>query len=143
MSIIGGAVRRHAVTIQKEASVEYMLLIYAPTDAPEGTDEEREAMFAEYGKFTQKVQDAGALIASDPLQPTHTATTVRGSDGEALTTDGPFAETKEWLGGYYKIEAESLDQAIAWASQIPAVKHGGSVEVRPVMPIPAESPSSS
>ena len=123
--------------------MEYMLLIYTPSDAPEGTQEEREAMFAEYGRFTQRVQDAGAYVAGDPLEPTHTATTVRAPDGETLTTDGPFAETKEWLGGYYKIEAESLDQAIEWASQIPAAKYGGSVEVRPVMPVPADYPSSS
>jgi hypothetical protein len=120
-----------------------MLLIYVPSDAPEGTQEERDAMFAEFGKFTQRVEDAGALRVSDPLEPPHTATTVRVSDGETLTTDGPFAETKEWLGGYYKIEAESLDQAIEWASQIPTVKQGGSVEVRPVMPVPADYPASS
>jgi hypothetical protein len=126
--------------------MEYMLLIYAaPGRAPaqEATEEERAAIFAEYGKFTQKAQDAGVLVASDPLQPPHTATTVRGGDGETLTTDGPFAETKEWLGGYYKLDVESIDEAIEWASQIPAVRYGGAIEVRPVMPVPADYPSSS
>jgi hypothetical protein len=123
--------------------MEYMLLIYAPPAREEASEEERAAMFAEYGKFTQKVQEAGALVASDPLQPAHTATTVRERDGETLTTDGPFAETKEWLGGYYKVTADSIDEAIEWASQIPAVRYGGSVEVRPVMPVPADYPSSS
>jgi hypothetical protein len=125
--------------------MEYMLLIYAPPGPRpvDATEEERAARFAEYGKFTQKAQDAGVLVASDPLQPPHTATTVRGGDGETLTTDGPFAETKEWLGGYYKLDVESIDEAIEWASQIPAVRYGGAIEVRPVMPVPADYPSSS
>ena len=123
--------------------MEYMLLIYVPSDAPEGTQEDRDAMFAEFGKYTQSLDQAGALIVSDPLQPPETATTVRAQGSETLTTDGPFAETKEWLGGYYKIEVDSLDEALEWAARIPSVKQGGSVEVRPVMPVPADYPTRS
>ena len=72
------------------------------------------------------------MLAGDALEPTETATTVRVQDDEVLTTDGPFAETKEQLGGYYLIEAGTLDEAIEWASKIPGARHG-SVEVRPVM----------
>ena len=125
--------------------MEYMLLIYTPADARPLSDEDREAMFGEFFQYTQRLRDSGAYIGGDPLQPAHTATTVRGQDGETVTSDGPFAETKEVLGGYYKIQADSLDEAIEWASQIPSIRYSGdSVEVRPVMPIPArpESPTS-
>ena len=84
-------------------------------------------MFAEFGKYTQSLDQAGALIVSDPLQPPDTATTVRAQGSETLTTDGPFAETKEWLGGYYQIEVDSLDDALEWPARIPSVKQGGSV----------------
>jgi hypothetical protein len=122
--------------------VEYMLLInVAPASAPP-TEEESNAMLAEFAKFSQDARDAGVMVAGDRLQPPTAATTVRVQDGETLTTDGPFAETKEWLGGYYKIDVESLDEAIEWASRIPAVKYGGAIEVRPVHPVPANVPSS-
>jgi hypothetical protein len=78
------------------------------------------------------------MVAGDALQPTQTATTVRVQDGETLTTDGPFAETKEQLGGYYLIEADSLDEAIEWAGKVPGARHG-SVEVRPVMDFSQEA----
>ena len=117
--------------------MEYMLLIYVEGDPAGATEEEREAMFVEFGKYTRRVIDSGAYVAGDPLQPPHTATTVRIRDGETLTTDGPFAETKEWLAGYYKIDAGSPEEAIEWASQIPSVRAGGSIEVRPVQPVPA------
>ena len=94
-------------------------------------------MFAEFGKYTRRLIDSGAYVAADPLQPPQTASTVRIRNGETLTTDGPFAETKEWLAGYYKVDVESLDDAIEWASQIPSVRVGGSIEVRPVQPVPA------
>ena len=122
--------------------MEYMLLIYNSTDAPVLSDEDRNAMFGEFFQYTQRLRDSGAYIAGDPLQPVHTATTVRAQNGETVTSDGPFAETKEVLGGYYKIEAASLDEAIEWASQIPSIRWAGdSVEVRPVMPIPARPES--
>jgi hypothetical protein len=121
--------------------MEYLLLIYTPADAPAREGDDAQAMFAEFGRYTQSLVDAGALVAGDPLQPPETATTVRASGGETLTTDGPFAETKEWLSGYYKIDVESLDDAIEWAAKIPSVAHGGAIEVRPVLPVPAEFPS--
>jgi len=113
--------------------VQYMLLIYGDQNSWQALgEEERGQIMQAYGAFTQELRDSGAMVAGDALQPTQSATTVRVQNGETLTTDGPFAETKEQLGGYYLIEAESLDEAIEWASKIPAASHG-SVEVRPVM----------
>ena len=89
-------------------------------------------MMQAYGDYTQELRDSGAMIAGDALEPTQTATTVRVQNDETLTTDGPFAETKEQLGGYYLVEADSLDEAIDWAAKIPGARHG-SVEVRPVV----------
>jgi hypothetical protein len=123
--------------------MEYMLLINVDGAPGSGSDEDREAMGAEFGRYTQELTDAGAMVGGDGLQPPTTATTVRLRGGETLTTDGPFAETKEWLAGYYKIDVDSLDEAIEWAARIPTMKYGGSVEVRPVMPQPAGRPSSS
>jgi hypothetical protein len=110
-----------------------MLLIYGDENSWQGvSDEERDQIMQAYGAFTQELRDSGSMVAGDALQSTESATTVRVQGGETLTTDGPFAETKEQLGGYYLIEADSLDEAIEWASKIPAASHG-SVEVRPVM----------
>jgi hypothetical protein len=131
------------VNRSKEDLVEYMLLIYNAGDREQASQEERDAMFAEFGKYTQEAQEAGVLVAGDPLQGPDSATTVRGRGAETVTSDGPFAETKEWLGGYYKMELQSIDDAIEWASRIPIVKYGGAVEVRPVLPVPAGSPSRS
>jgi hypothetical protein len=83
-------------------------------------------------EYTQALQDAGVMVAGDALQPIDTATTVRVRDGETLITDGPFADTKEALGGYYIIDVADLDAALKWAARIPNVTRG-SVEVRPVM----------
>jgi hypothetical protein len=123
--------------------MEYMLLIYTPGVAQKLGDEELQAMFAEFGKYSQSLRDSGAFVAGDPLQPPQAATTVQVEGDETLTTDGPFAETKEWLGGYYKIDVESLDEALEWAAKIPSVKYGDKIEVRPVMPIAADSPARS
>jgi hypothetical protein len=113
--------------------MQYMLLIYGDESSWDGrSEEERGQIIQAYGAFTQELRGAGAMVAGDALQPTQTATTVRVQDGETLATDGPFAETKEQLGGYYLIEADSLDEAIEWAAKVPAARHG-SVEVRPVM----------
>ena len=94
--------------------------------------DEHNKLFQEYGAFTQGIVKSGHFKAGDPLQPTSTATTVRVREGKTLTVDGPFAETKEQLGGYYLIEAENLDQAVAIAARIPSARFG-SIEVRPVM----------
>jgi hypothetical protein len=113
--------------------MQYMLLIYGDESSwDDRTEEERGQIFQAYGAFTEELRQSGSMVAGDALQPTQTATTVRVQDGETLTTDGPFAETKEQLGGYYLIQADSLDEAIEWAGKVPGARHG-SVEVRPVM----------
>jgi hypothetical protein len=113
--------------------MQYLLLIYR-NEAELGKMEAtaRKAMTAEYGTFTQSIIQSGHFKAGDGLQPTTTATTVRVREGKTLTTDGPFAETREQLGGYYLVEAKDLDAATAIAARIPGAK-SGSIEVRPVM----------
>jgi hypothetical protein len=118
-----------------------MLLINAEGEPGSGTDEQQRAMQAAFEKYSEDIAASGVLVGGDRLQLPTAATTVRVRDGEALTTDGPFAETKEWLAGYYKIDVETLDDAIEWASRIPSLQGGGSVEVRPVFPVPADAPS--
>ena len=111
--------------------MQYVLLIYGtePTEAvPEDVmGSELEA----YNLFTRHLRDRGAMLAGEALQPTATATTVRVADGRTITTDGPFAETKETLGGFYLGAAADLDEAIAYAAMIPGARHG-SIEVRPI-----------
>ena len=114
--------------------MRYMLLIYGDEKRRETmSDPEKAAIFQQYGEFTEGIRRSGAFLAGDPLQPTVTAVTVRSKNGKAVRTDGPFAETKEQLGGYYMVEAKNLDEAIAIAERIPSVRVGGSVEVRPIM----------
>jgi hypothetical protein len=114
-------------------AVQYMLLIYDEERVlQEMSEEERNAFIGEYFAYSQELKDAGAYVAGDALQPTATATTLSVRSGETLTTDGPFAETKEQLGGYYLIEADSLDSALEWAAKIPSARIG-KIEVRPVM----------
>ena len=113
--------------------MQYLLLIYrneAELGAMSAAD--RQKMTAEYGVFTQSIIQSGNFKAGDGLQPTSTATTVRVRDGKTLTTDGPFAETREQLGGYYLVEAKDLDAALGIAARIPGAKTG-SIEVRPIM----------
>ena len=112
--------------------MQYMLLIYDNEKVwADMSEAERGKYHAEYMEFRQDIKKAGKLVAGDALQPIHTATTVRVRDGKRLTTDGPFAETKEQLGGYYLIEAKDLDEALAIAARIPSSRLG-SIEVRPV-----------
>src|SRR5881296_1872673 len=119
-----------------EPTMRYMLLIYHDEKLRDKQSEaENAAIFKEYGELTESIRRSGALLAVDPLQPTSTATTVRGKNGKIITTDGPFAETKEQLGGYFIVEAKNLDEAIAIAARIPSVRVGGSIEVRPIMEI--------
>lgn len=112
--------------------MKYLLLIYYDEDdlATAGSDEQA-AEFADYVAFNSLLDHAGGRIAAEALQPVSTATTIRVRADEVLLTDGPFAETKEQLGGFYLIEADHLDHAISLASQIPAARYG-SVEVRPI-----------
>lgn len=113
--------------------MQYMLLIYqSEADFAAAAEAETAAMFAEYGKFTQGIVKSGHFRAGDPLEPTSTATTVRLRDGKKLTTDGPFAETREQLAGYYLVDCKNLDEAIGIAARVPSAKIG-SIEVRPVM----------
>ena len=109
--------------------MQYMLLIYSAES--EDAKQDQAAILAEYGAFTQGIVQSGAFKAADRLRPVATATTVQLRDGKTLTTDGPFAETREQLGGYYLVEAKDLDEATAIAAKIPTAKHG-SVEVRPI-----------
>ena len=112
--------------------MEYLLLIYSNEKSWETMPKaESEAIFGEYMAFTEDIRKKGNYKGGNPLQPTPTATTVRVRGGKTLTTDGPFAETKEQLGGYYLVEAKDLDEAIAIASRIPSARMG-SIEVRPI-----------
>jgi hypothetical protein len=113
--------------------MQYLLLIYDTEKAGATRPEaERNKLFADYMTFTNDIKASGHFKAGDALQPTHTATTVRIRDGKTSTTDGPFAETREQLGGYYLIEAKDLDEATKIAARIPSAKLG-SIEIRPVV----------
>lgn len=116
--------------------MKYLLMIYENEQAWAGLSEaEAGAIFGEYMRFTEDLRVAGKLLGGEPLQPTSTASTVRVRDGKTSVTDGPFAETKEQLGGFYLVEASDLDDALAIAGRIPGARFG-AVEVRPVMALP-------
>ena len=109
--------------------MKYICLIYQPP--LDATTPDRDDLHKAYWQYTQELQAAGKMLAGEALESVSTATTVRVRDGETLTTDGPFAETKETLGGYYVIDCKDLDEALAWAAKIPSATFG-SIEVRPV-----------
>ena len=114
--------------------MQYVILIYSEEGA-QPRDAERVGaggMMVEYNDYTKMLRDRGALKAGEALQPTSSATTVRVRDGQTLTTDGPFAETKEALGGFYQIEAADLDEALRLAAACPGAKWG-TIEVRPIV----------
>jgi hypothetical protein len=109
-----------------------MLLIYsADDDQPHRSEDELKAMYSEYFRLGDDLRAQGRLISAEELAAATSATTVQVRDDDVLVTDGPFAETKETLGGYYLIEADTLDEAIEWAARIPAARDG-KVEIRPV-----------
>jgi len=116
--------------------LKYLALIYSDeTDTtvhPPQESEAMEAIMKAYFAFGDAGTEAGVILGGDALMPTSTATSVQVRDGETITTDGPFAETKEQLGGFYMFECENLDQAIEWAARIPHAT-GGTIEVRPVI----------
>jgi hypothetical protein len=115
--------------------MRYALLIYASEQEWAAQSEEQsQAVDQEYMAFTKDIIDRGLMKGGEALQGTATATTVRVRDGETLTTDGPFAETKEQLGGFYLVDCKDLDEAIEVAARIPDVRRG-SIEVRPIMEI--------
>ncbi|MBA2545117.1 MAG: YciI family protein [Deltaproteobacteria bacterium] len=115
--------------------MQYLLLIYGNEGAWEDMkDHERDGHFQDYMKFTSDIKASKHFLGGDALQGVKTATTVRVRDGKTQTTDGPFAETREQLGGYYLIEAKDLDEAVKIAARIPDAKIGnGCIEIRPVM----------
>lgn len=117
--------------------MKYLMLIYEREAEWAGLSEaEQGVIFGEYMAYTDKLRANGHYLNGNPLQPSATATVVRVADGKVLTTDGPYAETKEQLGGYYLIEAADLDQALALAAEIPSARHGMAlIEVRPVLEI--------
>lgn len=117
--------------------MQYLLLIYHDEGRWEGLSEaERQKMYGGYRELRQELEAAGKFMGGNQLQPTSTATTVRVRNSKAGVTDGPFAETKEQLGGYFLIDAPNLDEALAIAARIPSAATG-SIEVRPVVMRPA------
>jgi hypothetical protein len=115
--------------------MQYMLLIYeSEANYAKMSEADGKAIMQEYFKFTEEITKSRHFVAGQPLKPTSTATSVRVRDGKRLVTDGPFAETKEQLGGYYLVEAKDLDEAIAIAARIPSVRTG-TIEVRPIQPL--------
>jgi len=111
--------------------MRYLLLIYTEEAEELPPPDVAAAEMEAYNRFTENIRASGAFQAGEALHPTSSATTVRVRDGDVIATDGPFAETKEALGGFYLIEARDLDEAIAWAAKIPGAQHG-SIEVRPI-----------
>ena len=113
--------------------MKYMLLIYADEQA--WTEAEREQCYGESTRLAHQLKSKGQYLAASPLQPVSTATSVQVRDGKRLVTDGPFAETREQLGGYFLVDAKDLDEAIDIAGGIPGARKG-TVEIRPVVEIP-------
>jgi hypothetical protein len=115
--------------------MKYMLLIYANEAAAQAaTPAQIEAISPAYAAYTEAMKKAGVLVGGERLRPSSNATTVRGSNGKTQVLNGPYAEAKEQLGGYYMIEAADLDAAISWASRCPGAAFG-AIEVRPIWPM--------
>ncbi len=113
--------------------MQFLCLIYeAESLMASRTEQENGQIFQQYMTYTDDIKSSGHFVGGEALQPISTATTIRIRDGERVITDGPFAETKEQLGGYYLLECDSLDEAIEQASKIPSAKYG-TIEVRPIM----------
>lgn len=113
--------------------MRYMLLIYdRESDWAAMSEQQQGQIYQEYMAFTDGIKKSGHHLASDPLEPTAAATTVRVRNGKTVTTDGPFAETREQLGGYYIVKAKDLDEARSIAARIPSARTG-SIEVRPII----------
>jgi hypothetical protein len=126
-------VKRRIAPPREGARMKYALTIYVDEAGRESaSEEERQAISRAYMELSREMEQKGVLVAGEGLYPTPTATTVRVRDGERKVTDGPFAETKEQLGGFYVLDCRDLDEAIEWAAKIPGAQ-SGTVEVRPVM----------
>ena len=116
--------------------MKYALLIYAAEkDWTEKSKEEQGRVYDEYWAYTVELKKSGKMLSCEPLDPTSTATTIRVREGRTIPTDGPFADTKEQLGGIYVVDVKDLNEAIAWASRIPDARNG-SIEIRPLMNVP-------
>jgi hypothetical protein len=122
---------------KEDAPMQYVVLIYTEERNEPTEPAAVRPMMAEYSDYTRMLRERGHLLAGEALQPTSTATTVRVRDGQTMTTDGPFAETKEALGGFYLIEAADLDEALELSGRCPGAKWG-SVEVRPIVTFAAD-----
>ena len=109
--------------------MQFLALIYSTEDAD---DVDFDTLISQYFAFDEEVKAAEVLVGGNALQPVSTATSVRLRDGKSVVTDGPFAETKEQLGGYYLFECKDLDEALKWAAKIPSARYG-TIEVRPIM----------
>jgi hypothetical protein len=134
MSRRRSTVKRRIAPI-KELAMQYLLLVYAnEAEMAARTPAAVQSLSAEYMEYTKAIIQGGQFKAGDRLRPTSAASTVRVRNGKVVTTDGPFAETREQLGGYYMVEAKNLDEAIALAARMPGAKVG-SIEVRPVWPL--------
>jgi hypothetical protein len=119
--------------------MQYLLMIYGDETKrpqPPSSPEEMEIALKPWWDYGDWLKEKGWYVGGDALQPTTTATTVRERDGKILSTDGPFAETKEQLGGYFLVECANLDEAIQATSRMPALERGGSVEIRPIQDFP-------
>jgi hypothetical protein len=113
--------------------MKYMFLIYSEEQSEaQATPAERDAMLSEYFAFSKETRAKGVYVDGDELKPTATATTLRPRNGQIVTTDGPYAETKEQLGGFFILECQDMDEAIGWAAKLPGARHG-SIEVRQIV----------
>ena len=112
--------------------MRYLMLIYTPESNMPPAPVEGRKMMESYARFTQEVRDRGLMESGEALQPTSTATTVKVRNGERIITDGPFAETREQLGGFYLLNCKDLDEALDYAAKIPGAQFG-SIEVRPIL----------
>jgi hypothetical protein len=127
---------RESATKEEIQMSQYMLLIYDDESVWRAmSEEERSSIIGEYFAYTEELKQAGVYVAGDALQPVSTAKSLRLREGERLTTDGPFAETKEALGGYYLVDVASDEEALDWAAKIPSARLG-TIEVRPLVVFP-------
>jgi hypothetical protein len=113
--------------------MQYMILIYTPQDAVNVPPEQWAEEMPRWEAYGNMLRERNAFVSAAPLAPPSSATTLRVQDGKKVVLDGPFAETKEWLGGYYIVEAATLDEALDYAGQCPGLRPGSAIEVRPVV----------
>jgi hypothetical protein len=117
--------------------MRYALLIYTPEPSAPPSEQEIGAVMTAWANYDREVKERGVFLGGEALEQTRTATTVRVKDGQKQVTDGPFAETKEALGGFYLLECRDLDEAIEWAEKMPGAQRG-AIEIRPIWEVPRE-----